>query len=158
MTKNDLIENFDFKDNNFYWKKPRNGIAVGQKAGSIDTAGYLRLRFNQKKYLVHRLVFLYHHGYMPKYIDHIDGNPLNNDITNLREATFSQNRHNLKIQKNNTSGYKNVTWSTTQKKWRVYIQVNGKIIGFGGFDDIELAGLVAEEARNKYHGKFARHN
>jgi hypothetical protein len=158
MTLNDLLENFELIDNNFYWKKPRSGIAVGQKAGCLDNTGYIRIRFNQKKYLLHRLLYLYHHGFMPKYVDHIDGNPLNNDIKNLRKVTFSQNRQNLKKQKNNTSGYKNVVWSISQKKWRVTLWANGKFMSFGGYDDIELAGLVAQEARNKYHGEFARHD
>jgi len=157
MTKNDLLENFLFIGNNFYWKKARSGIKIGQKAGSLEKNGYLRIRFNTKKYLVHRLVFLYHYDYLPKYVDHIDGNPLNNDISNLRPATFAQNKLNTKLQKNNTSGYKNVTWSKSQKKWRVNLLLKGKNVNFGGYDDIELADLVAQEARKKYHKDFARH-
>lgn len=157
MTKSELLENFIYLNNNFYWKKPRSGIQIGQKAGSLEPNGYLRIRFNTKKYLIHRLVFLYYHGYLPKYIDHIDGNPLNNSIENLREATFSQNRLNIKLQKNNTSGCKNISWSTTQKKWRVNIRINQKTVNFGGYKDLELAELVATEARNKYHKEFARH-
>jgi hypothetical protein len=59
--------------------------------------------------------------------------------------------------KNNKSGYKNVQWNKNSKKWHVRLIVNGKDKNFGYFDDVELAGLVAEEARNITHKEFARH-
>jgi hypothetical protein len=157
MTKDELLENFDFVDNNFYWKKPRSGIKVGQKAGSIEKKGYLRIKFNCKKYLVHRLVFLYHHGYMPQFVDHINNDPSDNRIENLREATFAQNKFNTKRQKNNTSGIKNVHWSKKYNRWLVTMSINKKLKYFGCYKDLELAGLVAMELRNKYHKEFAQH-
>ena len=96
-------------------------------------------------------------GYLPKFIDHIDCNPSNNKIENLREATFSQNQHNTKKRITNTSGVKNVHWYKPLKKWMVYIMINKKRKHLGYFNNIELAELVAQEARNKYHGKYARH-
>jgi len=65
------------------------------------------------------LIFLYHHGYLPKFVDHIDGNKKNNRIENLREATKSQNAMNQKVSTRNTSGIKGVMWHKRDKKWFV---------------------------------------
>ena len=107
---------------------------------------------------MHRLIFLFHYGYLPKIIDHIDGNPLNNDIKNLRESTHIENCQNAKKRTTNTSGCKNVSWHKPANKWAVRLSINQKKVFFGLFEDIELADLVAHEARDLYHGKFARHN
>jgi hypothetical protein len=89
-------------------------------------------------------------------LDHIDGIRHNNKIENLRECSFSENGFNKKLTNKNTSGYKNVVWSKQRKKWRVQMRAYGKNLSFGFYDDIELASLVAEEAREKYHKEFAR--
>ena len=67
-----------------------------------------------------------------------------------------QNAYNTKIRTNNTSGVKGVSWHKKDKKWRVRVCVDGVNNFIGNFDDLELAELVAIEARDKYHGKFAR--
>ena len=158
LTQEYLHQLFEYKNGNLYWKENRgNNKICGKKAGSVDKQGYLIIRINKKAYKTHRLMFLYHYGFIPNCIDHIDGNKINNNINNLREATRSQNGCNSKIKKNNTSGVKNVSWSKTNKKWVVQIRKNGKFLYRGFFDDLELAELVAIEARDKYHGKFANH-
>jgi hypothetical protein len=119
---------------------------------------YPRLVVDGKAYRFHRLVFMYHYGVLPKIIDHIDNNRSNNRIENLREATQQQNCLNRIRHRNNKSGHKNVYWQANCNKWAVAITVNRARKSFGLFDDIELAALVAEEARNKYHGVFARSN
>ena len=96
------------------------------------------------------------HGYMPKEIDHIDNNPSNNRIENLREATRSEQLCNTKLRKDSTSGIKGVTWDKSRNKWIVSINKDKKTMFRGRFNDLELAQLVAVEARNKYHGDFAK--
>ena len=115
------------------------------------------VEIDHKSYSVHRLVWLMHHGVLPEFLDHINGNKLDNRIENLRPATKSQNNQNKRLYSNNTSGVKGVCWHKRIKKWQVNVRVNGKQKSFGFFDDIELAELVASEARNKLHGQFARH-
>jgi len=157
ITKEILNFLFDYKNGELYWKfslsckSPKGNIA-----GSIKSDGYRRIGLNKKPYLAHRLIFMMHYGYLPEVVDHVDGNRQNNCIENLREATQSQNSHNQKLSSKNTSGYKNVTWNTRKRKWLVNIRLNYKDIHIGYFKDIELADLVAQEARDKYHGKFAR--
>lgn len=78
---------FDYRDGELYWKVSRgNGMKIGDLAGTVRTDGYRSIQINGKLYLAHRLIFLYHYGYIPKEIDHIDSNPSNNNISNLRES------------------------------------------------------------------------
>jgi len=159
LSQDNLHEIFEYRAGELYWKtKIGKKIKIGQKAGHFGNLGYFRVSVNKKRYLVHRLIFLMHHGYLPKIIDHIDGNPANNCIKNLRETTNSENLYNSKIRKNNLANVKGVYWHKPTKKWTVRLSVNGKSTYFGLFDDIKLAENVAVEARNKYHGIYARHN
>lgn len=150
---------FEYKNGNLYWKaRPALCLKVGSIAGTVKIHDkYKRVQVARKNLLQHRVIFFMHHGYLPDLIDHIDGNCLNNRIENLREATRSQNSMNKKIPSTNKSGFKNVCWDKNHKKWMVNLRVNQKNLRIGVFDDLELAGLVAEEARDKYHKGFARH-
>jgi hypothetical protein len=151
-------EFFEYKDGNLYWKKTIASRAKkGNIAGSLYDTGYLMVGIKGKYYAVHRIVFMIHNDYLPIEVDHIDGNKLNNKIENLRAATISQNAQNRKLIKTNTSGVKNVSWSKVRNKWVVSILHDGNKKYLGAFDDLELADLVAQEARNKYHGSYARH-
>lgn len=149
---------FTYNNGKLYWKakfSKYSNAKIGSETGSIDCDGYKRTKVNKKVYGTHQLIFLMFYGYIPTQIDHINKNKLNNSIENLRVASHSQNQHNKAIQKNNTSGVKGVSWYKRLKKWQVQIMVNKKAIHFGHFDDLELAELVATEARHKYHGIFA---
>ena len=157
ITKEILNFLFDYKDGELYWKFSLSCKSPkGTVAGSIKHDNYRRIGLNKKVYLAHRLIYMMFHGYIPKIVDHIDGNPLNNNIENLREATKSQNCQSQKLPINNTSGYKNISWNKKYNKWRVALKVNNKEIHIGYFANLELADLVAQEARNKYHKEFAR--
>jgi len=152
-----LKEWFNYhSDGYLVWAVSRGKAKSGKKAGMIHKNGYLRTGINGKVYSNHRLIFIWHYGRTSKFIDHIDGNPLNNKIDNLREANAIENQQNAKLSVKNTSGYKNVTLCPQTKKWAVKLRVDGKIKTVGRYNDIELANLVAIEARDKYHGKYAR--
>jgi hypothetical protein len=160
LTQEYLKELFEYKDGELYWKKINpyaHNIKIGSIAGCLEKNSYKRTRIKNKAYLNHRLIFLIFYGYLPKFIDHIDGNPSNNKIENLREVTHSQNIQNSKKIIRNTSGVKNVNWHKRMNKWVVQLCINGKNKHFGYFDDIKIAELVAQEARNKYYGIYARH-
>ena len=162
MTKESITQDyvkqlFEYRDGELYRKTSISNSYAGNKIGGLNMQGYLRAKINDKTYSLHRLIFLMHHGYLPKLIDHIDGNKLNNKIENLRGATNVENLFNRKAQKNSKSGVKNVCWSKKRNKWVVQLHIDNKCKCFGSFDDLELAELVAQEARNKYHGSFANH-
>ena len=157
LSQEQLKEWFNYhSDGYLVWAVSRGKAKVGKKAGMIHKNGYLRTGINGKVYSNHRLIYIWHYGKTSKFIDHIDGNPLNNKIDNLREANAIENQQNAKLSVKNTSGYKNVTLCPQTKKWAVKLRVDGKIKTVGRYNDIELANLVAIEARDKYHGKYAR--
>ena len=139
-----LHEIFEYKDGNLIRKKT-NTIA-----GSLDVYGYLITSVHGKRQKNHRIIFLMMNGYLPKIVDHIDRNPSNNKIENLRDASRSLNCLNSKTNKNNKSGAKNVDFLKSKNKWRVLMQIQKKSYFFGYFSDLELATLVAEEAKDKY--------
>jgi len=154
ITQSELKELLQYKDGNLYWKVSRkNRIKIGDKAGSLHPTGYKQIGINGKYYKFHRIIFLYHHGYLPKFIDHIDNNPLNNLIENLRSATHGQNQQNCPLQKNNKSGIKGVCWDKKMQRWRVTVSKKY----FGCYFDKEVARFVVETMRHKYHKEFANH-
>ena len=154
---NRLHELFDYRQGGLYWKVDKGNIRKGTRAGYVLDTGYRQIRIDRRPHRVHRLVFLYHHGYLPNIVDHIDGDRRNNHIENLRDCTGSQNQYNSAIPSNNKSGIKGVSWDKYASKWVVRIGVGGKHRHFGYYDDLELAELVAYEAREHHHKDFARH-
>lgn len=93
-----------------------------------------------------------------KQVDHIDGNGLNNQRSNLRSATNQENLFNQGLRSDNTSGHKGVSWNKRVQKWQVCIRVNGKNKHLGLFDDIEDAARAYNQAAKKHYKKFARLN
>lgn len=156
---NEINNTFEYKDGIVYWKKSRsNRINAGSIAGYKDKKrGYISINFAGKTMYAHQIVFFMFNGYLPKEVDHIDNNQSNNKIENLRASIRSENASNRGLQKNNKSGAKGVSSYKDTGLWRVRVKINKKEKHIGYFDDFELAELVAIEARNKYHGKFARH-
>jgi HNH endonuclease/AP2 domain len=158
ITQELLHELFEYRDGVLYWKVSRGRLAkAGDPVGSLNNTGYMRTHMKGKNYLNHRLIFMMHHGYLPKYLDHINNNCLDNRIENLRECTRSGNQQNVLKRCDNTSGVKSVSWRKRLNKWQVRISVDGVRKYLGIYEDKELAELVAEEARLKYHGEFANH-
>lgn len=93
-----------------------------------------------------------------KEIDHINGNSLDNQRKNLRICTALENRANSKKYSNNTSGFKGVGRFFRDKRWRAYIQINGKCIHLGLFKNKISAAKAYNKAANKLFGKFANPN
>lgn len=103
-----LKEYFDYDDNQgrLIWKvKIGPGHSVGQKAGCIDPLGYHVTRVCGKNYKTHRLIWLWHYGWLPEFIDHINRDRSDCRISNLREATRRGNGTNRGSKKNSTSQF-----------------------------------------------------
>ena len=150
-----VLSAFDYQNGNLIRKTGRVN-EIGQIAGCVHKGkGYIHVKIKAKAFKAHRLVFLYHHGYLPECVDHIDGDKTNNKIENLRAATKEENCHNQKIRSTNKSGYKGVKWVEHCKKWQVEVCKNYKQLRFGMYEDLELAGLVAIEATELIHGRFS---
>ncbi|APU03070.1 putative HNH endonuclease [Pectobacterium phage PP47] len=122
------------------------------KIPNVDTKGYYVLWFQGKLQRAHRVAWFLTYGYWPEIIDHINRDRKDNRLVNLREATESENHCNVPKYSNNTSGHKGVF--PHGDRWRVQVRKDGKVRSFGLYEDLELAALVAEEAREKLHGSF----
>lgn len=158
LTQDQVVDLFDYRDGNLYWRKSlSNRVKVGAKVGCRDKHLYTRVGINGKLYWLHRVIFLHQHGYMPSHVDHINMNPTDNRVENLRAASKSQNMQNTRLRANNKSGLKNVSWNNRLRKWHVQMNIKGKHTHIGVFEDLELAKFVASEYRDKYHGEFANH-
>jgi hypothetical protein len=90
------------------------------------------------------------------FIDHIDGDGLNNRRSNLRYASRVENGQNAKLRSDNTSGFKGVSWDKKARKWRAHIQVNGRLRSLGTFDAPDIAHAAYVKAARESFGDFAR--
>lgn len=109
---------------------------------------------------VHRLVaqhFVPNPDELP-YVDHIDMNPVNNHVSNLRWCTNSQNMRNTRPLANSTSRFKGVCWDKSRSKWRAQIKIDGKHRNLGQFENEEDAARAYDTAARELHGEFARLN
>lgn len=92
-----------------------------------------------------------------EFVDHIDHNGLNNRRNNIRICSFSENRKNNPMYKNNQYGHIGVCkyHYHNVNKWMAHIMVNRKKKTLGYFDTYEDACKAREEAELKYYGEFA---
>jgi hypothetical protein len=135
-----------------------NGKHAGKPALSkTNHDGYSRGRLLGKFHMAHRVAWAIHFGRWPKtQLDHIDGNPANNRIVNLREASQQENNKNKKKRKDNTSGIVGVCWYKDSRKWAAHISVCGRLIYLGLFDQIDDAARARKEAET-LHGYHSNH-
>lgn len=106
-----------------------------------------------------KIVIKMHHQIMGgKWIDHVDHNGLNNQRSNLRFCTRSQNGMNQRKQKNTSSIYKGVYFHKSTGKWMSRININGNRIHLGMFDSELDAAIVYNENAIKLFKEFASIN
>lgn len=91
-------------------------------------------------------------------VDHIDQNPRNNMLNNLRIVSISVNSQNAKLQSNNTSGYIGVYWNDKEKRWIARIGHNNKEIGLGQYKNILDAARAYDKKALELYGKHATTN
>lgn len=135
-------------------RRPR--VRVGDIAGYSESSGYWRIHVDGRKYLAHRLAWLYVTGEWPIFVDHEDLDKSNNRFGNLRKATRSQNGINRSRFPNNTSGFKGVSFCKRTRNYMARIQVNGSSLFLGCFNKAEEAHAAYVAAAEKYFGEFAR--
>lgn len=119
MNWNDI---FKYNDGNLIWNvSTSNRVKVGDKAGNIRKDGYKEIKVNNKRYLVHRLIWEIHYGYISKdkQIDHINGIRSDNRIENLRLVTNGQNQLNSKLRLSNKIGIKGI-YRSSKNKWAIW--------------------------------------
>lgn len=153
LTREMLCNIFDYDPSgNLIWKvKKAVNTVVGSIAGCIDDKGYRTIRLGGKNYKAHRLIWLYHHGEWPKNgIDHIDRDPGNNRIENLRDVSRALNNLNRSLP--NSTGYAGVR-QTRQGRFAAQIGANGQKAHLGTFDTPEEAHAAFKRAHAFVHGE-----
>jgi hypothetical protein len=133
VTQEKVRRLFDYQNGKLIRRvKTGDNTRVGQEAGSTNTLGYRVVSVDNRHQYVHRVVWLYWHGYLPEHgIDHINRDKTDNRIENLREVGKACNARNTGNPRNNTSGIKGIKWFEKTKKWRVGIYVSGRTIHLG---------------------------
>jgi len=142
---------------------------AGKEAGAISNThpelinGYYKkqLAIRGKQYRAHRVAWALHHKQWPSdQIDHINGNPLDNRIENLRVVSMATNNKNKRMPSHNTSGFIGVTKNNNKTKWRAQIvdSNTGKLIYLGEFSNIEdaVAARAAADIEYGYHENHGR--
>lgn len=142
--KNDLcagrlreVLRYDMETGHFYWRKNihHRCSGVGERAGGMQSNGYVRIGIDGNRYLAHRLAWLYVHGEWPRIgIDHINRIRNDNRIKNLRLANQMLNCRNVGLSTRNKSGHKGISWVKDRKKWLAQVRINGKHASLGRFD------------------------
>jgi len=138
----------------FSWRVRRNNIRAGAIAGNAShQRGYRIISIDKKRYLAHRLAWLYMTGEWPQdEIDHIDGQTDNNRLANLRPASRVQNSQNSKRDVGATSIHPGVYWNKSRGKWQASVRVgDGSKKFLGRYDDERPAALMYQIARELYH-------
>ena len=142
----------------FVWKKPRRGIRVGQVAGYASNngkKGYWIIRIDGFNCYAHRLAFIYMKGVEPPdQVDHIDGNGLNNKLSNLRLVSVTENKQNQKRRVDNFSGCTGVSFN--KGAWRARIVVNKKEVNLGRFKS-KIDAEAARKSAEKHYGFHKNH-
>ncbi len=126
---------------------------------SLEKDGFRGLRERATRIALHRLVLNVHINCKSKDVDHIDGNKLNNQKSNLRLCEHYENLHNVgKTGQGITSKYKGVSWHIKSGKWMVLLCVNGERIYGGLFVNEIDAAIASNNLMLKHIGKFAKLN
>ncbi len=150
----ELVE-YDPETGKFYWRNRVSKMRCGSEAGYANPRGYRQISFQGKRYLAHRLAWLISYGRWPReQIDHINGNPSDNRLCNLREASQTQNNCN-KRRRDNSSGFKGVSFSKRRRLWVAVITVNKKAMYLGAKTTPEEAYQLYVAAALRFQGRFS---
>jgi hypothetical protein len=139
---------------------PNRRIRVGQQAGTAwegRGVSYIDIKIDGQRYRAHRLAWLYMTGeWPPDETDHRDCDGLDNRWPNLREATSTQNKANTRRRRDNTSGFKGVTFNKRDRRFQARIKAGDRERHLGCFDTAEEAYAAYCAAAKEHFGEFAR--
>ena len=154
LTQERLKELLDYDSESgvFKWRVCRGPCHIGTAAGTKNKLGYTQVTIDNKIYLAHRLAWLYFYGCFPaNKLDHVNRIRDDNRIENLRAATQRENKQNVSMQRNNTSGAMGVCWDKSSNKWRAYVRADGRLMHLGLHTSIEAARAARASGKAKHH-------
>ena len=140
----------------FKRKTSKGGFDAGTIVGTKRSKS-INIIIDYTSYKAHRIAWKIFYDQEPPFlIDHIDNNPYNNAILNLREANLNQNLYNSKKSIKNTTGYKGVSFHKLSQKFRATIRINNKAVHLGLYETAEDAYSEYCKAAKKHFGEYAR--
>jgi len=153
-TQEDVRRDFTHKEGRLYWL---TGPRSGKIAGWVDGDGYTLVRYKGVLVRAHNLVWLYYHDSWPcAEVDHINNDPTDNSIGNLRLATRQQNGANQKLQARREGKYKGVYQNKTS--YYAKIKYKGKQHHIGSFKTEKEAALAYNKMASFFFGNWAKLN
>lgn len=148
-----IIDETDYKEvSNYCW-------TIQNSRASLN-GGYFCARKSRKDghkmMMLHNFIWELHNGKIPNgyMIDHIDRNPSNCSLSNLRLCNKSTNSINTGLRASNKTGTTGVCWDSRKERWRAYINFNGKRKELGMFRNKDEAIRVRKESEKIYHKEF----
>ena len=148
---------YDAEKGTLVWKVDRQKAFAGTLAGNPDPKGYRHVGILGTYYLVHRVCWAIHYGEWPSsFLDHINGDPSDNRICNLRSVTRQQNNMNQKLRSTNKTGLKGVYFHRATGKYAATICYQGRHRHLGVFADPAEAHEIYSLAAELLFGTFSR--
>lgn len=169
---------YDSETGKLFWlpRKESSFAHLGSKASAIckmwnrkfadkeaftaaDSRGYRRGNVFGRTYEAHRVCWAIHYGKWPEHqIDHIDGDPTNNKIENLRDATRTEQARNAAMPSTNRSGVVGVCWDKSRRRWSAFIHIDNRVRHLGRFAQMDDAvrARKAAEIRFGFHPNHGR--
>lgn len=128
------------------------GVQAGAVAGSVHPSGHIYISIKRKLYAAHRLAWFYVYGVWPKCsLDHINGNPADNRISNLRELSHVKNLQAArKARADSRSGLLGACYRKDVGKWQARIQRDSESVSLGIYATPEEAHLVYLMYKNNF--------
>lgn len=144
---------FYYRDGRLMNRVSRQRARADTPAGHLNSRGYVQIHFDGQSFWAHRLIWKLVHGYDPECIDHVNGDPSDNRVSNLRSVTHQGNARNRKRPKHNSSGKTGVQRGRADK-WRA--KIGGHSLG--SFDTFAEAATARDraEAAHGYHQNHGR--
>jgi hypothetical protein len=145
---------YDGETGLIHWVVRSGKAKAGSVAGTVKLGGYVQISVRGKLHYAHRIAWLFVHGEWPAgHIDHVDGNPLNNRIGNLRDVSVKENMENQRHAhvSNKSSGLLGVSFDKQTGRWMAKISVGGSTRNLGRFADPCVAHAAYVSAKREYH-------
>jgi len=161
LTQARVKELFDYSEDEPQWTLrhayDKHCVDKGTRAGKAPLNRYCDICIDGYWHRLHRIVFMWHHGYMPEYVDHKDQDKMNNLIGNLRECTAYQNHANKMLMPTRTSRYAGVH-KLPNGQWLMRAMMQGKMERRGPFNTERRAAMAYNRVKFRLFGEFATLN
>lgn len=150
---------YDPETGEMVWIKDKGRARVGDTVGTERPDGYFEFKFNGVHLRVHVVAWALRAGRWPSGpVDHRNNKRDDHRWSNLRQTTTAKNNMNRRIHSHNTSGYKGVSWSKSDSRWRASIYAGSKKIHIGNFKDPIDAAIAYDKKARELHGAYASLN